>query len=135
MCSKANDSLKFWVWCVLDTHSALGLIEKHTDDLGLDKNVQVRVFAVLELWVEVSMCRVLTLAVGTDIAQPTLYAVVRIQSLQVFDLFDATGFGGLDEVVFGSLGSVSAVGHVDRAIVAVVLFLSGSVVCFELRIC
>jgi hypothetical protein len=94
--------------------------------------MQIWVLTILEFRVEVCVSCILAFAILVDVAQPSLESVVCVKSLQVCDLRNANRFSGFDEVVFGSLGPETSVGDVDRAVVAVVFFLSGAMVRFEL---
>lgn len=74
-----NDlSLENGVGCVLDTNSSLLVVKKDADNLGLHKNVEVGVFAVFDLVMNVSSGSVLSSAILGDVSEPALDTVVVI---------------------------------------------------------
>lgn len=118
---------------VLDAHGALGVIEQDADGLVLHQHVEVGIVAALELGVDVAMSGVLAATVGPDVAEPALDAVVGIEVLQVLEFRIADCGGGVDEVVFGLLGSEGAAGDVDGPVGAVVLGVATAVIRLKLK--
>jgi hypothetical protein len=71
MCCQSNLGLKLRVRSVLNTHCALVVVEQYSNNLRLNKDMQIGVLSSLELRVDVFVGRVLALAIGRNISLPT----------------------------------------------------------------
>ena len=127
--------LELRVRAVLNANCArIVLIEQNTNDLRLYDDVQVRVRTVPQSWVQVPMRDVLPPPVGSDESVPALCAVVRVQVVQVPYLRVPELFHSGHEIALGDLLTERAVTDVDRAVVPVVFFFAGPMICLELMI-
>ena len=78
------------------------------------------------------MGSILSLAVGRDVALPSLDTVVGVKILKVLDLGVSDLLRGLDEITFGIGCSERTIRHVNRAIRAVMFFVASAVIRLEL---
>jgi hypothetical protein len=78
---KSNFRLKFWIGLVFDADSAWWrrFVKENSNDLGLNEDVEVGVLAVLKKRVNITMGRVLTLAVWADVSLPSLGRISQLQ--------------------------------------------------------
>lgn len=81
---------------------------------------------------DVPVRRVLAPSVGTDVAEPSLDAIVGIEILEVFEFRIAHQGRGVDEGVFCLFGPEGAAGDADGSVGAVVFGVTASVIGFEL---
>ncbi len=98
------------------------------------KDMKIWIVSALQLWVKISVSSILTLAIQPDVPQPALSGVVCIEILQVLQLRVANFGSGLDEIVFGTLGSKGPTGDIDGAIEAVMLLFARAMISFQLPI-
>lgn len=128
----SSSGLEFGVGPDFDANSTFVVIEYNFDNLSFAYNMQIWVVSALQFRVEESVGCILSSTVRPNIPQPTFCAVVGVEVLKVLQ-FTIAHFGrSVDELIFGTLGSEGTTRYVDRARIAVMFFLTSSVVRLEL---
>lgn len=119
------------VGLILDTHSFLAL-EKDSEYLLLNQDMQVGVLVALQFRVQISMRSILSPSIGPDVLVVTLDSVICIEVLEIVGLRESKLCSCLDECIFGASADVSALADVHVAVVAVSVFVSLAMVFLEL---
>lgn len=109
MCSEPDHCLEFRIWCVLNTDRSLVVIEEYLDDLGLDKDMEIRVLPVFKLGMNVSVSCVLSPSFRRNVSLPSLDSIVGVQVLQVFNFGVTNLCSCSDEFAFAVLAAEPAI--------------------------
>jgi len=108
------------------------VIEDDPLDRRVHNDVQVGVFATLNLGVEVAVCGTLACPVRSNVALSALEANIIVESSQIVELSSPDLLCRLDPVVLRPVGTVGAPADIDRAVGAMSLFAAWSMIGFEL---
>jgi hypothetical protein len=132
MLSRASYGLESRVGGVLDTNSSLIFVKQDANDFGLGKDMEIGIFAVVNLVMDIRGGSILSSAVLGNIPQPALHAVVSLQVLEICDLRPADLGCSFNEVAFRTLGTERAVRDLDRPVGAMIFRVTTTMVCFKL---